>query len=233
MTIDICIDNRQEITHCQEVVPSESKRGYVFSDGILNLLCWCTIYPNKFIAMFFRQLCLFGCGISKELNRNNVKTVYCCPLSKRPRIEMDFVDLNSRICCYVGNVRPHWRNPQNIEACFDNLLTEFIFNFGGHCCDHVHYIDNEYNSTILTTCSLFLWFVSLITFKTLIVIIYVIAAVAITLIFFVIFVILVIIFCICIIVTMILLPFIMVILLAIGLWQCKFPICRDLICTNA
>lgn len=120
---------------------------FTCSDGILNLLCWFTIYPNKFIATFFRQLCLCGCAVSKKLNNNNVQTVYCCPAERESNLyhpmhwDMDRVTSANQywICC----------EPKYTD---DNV---FISNWCGHCYDNIHYT-SKYNNPILIIFSHFL-----------------------------------------------------------------------------
>jgi hypothetical protein len=81
-----------------ETISIETKNSYARSDGILNLLCWLTIYPSKSIAMFFRQLLLCGCVITKQVNNRGIKKVYCsaCGIGD---MDMDRNIKDYWICC--------------------------------------------------------------------------------------------------------------------------------------
>ena len=116
------------------------------NDGILNLLCWLTVYPQEHIAMFFRQLCLFGCVITKKSDLNQQK-VYCCPMYHSNDIRAWDIDrnhenyLNCCICCAFET------DNNDLDSC--NV------NFCGHCLDHLHYVENK--GCVYFTASWFFW----------------------------------------------------------------------------
>jgi len=151
----------------EEIQETATRPNYTLSDGCLNLLCWFTIYPNKFFATFFRQLCLFGCGVSKSFNSNGVQTVYCCPECYEDNKDnvilwdMDREAQDYWICCDL---------PGNDD------MNVFLTNFCGHCLDHVHYV-SKYNSNILSGLTCLLWLSTLLLIKIPGIIIYIIGSI--------------------------------------------------------
>ena len=153
----------EEETRNNQAAPI-NKGTFTCSDGFLNLLCWFTVYPSRFFAMFFRQLCLCGCAVSKTLNRNGVQTVYCCPE------------------CHEGNdYHPKWwdmdRNENEYWICCEPRFTDhkvFMSNLCGHCLDHVHYV-SKYNSIMLSMGACLLWISTSLFIKLPGIIIYVVA----------------------------------------------------------
>jgi len=142
------------------------KSKFTRSDGYLNLLCWLTIYPNRFIATFFRQLCLCGCGVSKTLNDNGVQTVYCCPETyNENRYDVDSWNMDRTADGYWICYDPPF---VTMECCMSNSC--------GHCLDHVHYV-SKYNNKLLSCGSCFLWLFTLILIKTPGTIIYIIGGI--------------------------------------------------------
>lgn len=111
---------------------------YHCSDGLLNLLCWCTIYPPEWINKFFRQMCLCcGLVVSKRRNANNNQTVYCIILNET-KLKNLGIDL----------AWPNDGDISDVDPCC------------AHYCDHVCYTDQNTKNIFLVLGSWILWAVT-------------------------------------------------------------------------